>query len=314
MSLGPDGPVMDAVHEYCEASWHLFVLGAGKVPVANCPPCRDGCTTPEQKEECGCLRCHGFFAATTDPTRVAMMLAATPGGWLAARLGAPSGFVVIDVDRRHGGFESLAGLHLPATVAAITSGGVHLYFRHPGGYVGCRNGLRRGVDRKGDGGYCVIAPSPGYRWYGGRPPKVDQVPLLPAHVSLSAADEAPRQVPGLVATGATWSRSTVDGLVPVGVGHHPSPWQNAVPPRLANILRVVAEAEEGERNARTFWAACRLGSAYARGGLGEDGLHVGVRALIALAGDTGLHPGSVLRTVRSGVQTGARDPFRGEDY
>ncbi|WP_246159084.1 bifunctional DNA primase/polymerase [Catellatospora sichuanensis] len=57
-----------------------------------------------------CLTCHGFYAATTDPHRIAAMLAAVPHGLLAIRTGAPSGLVVIDVDTGHGGMATLCSL------------------------------------------------------------------------------------------------------------------------------------------------------------------------------------------------------------
>ncbi|MGD8325046.1 MAG: bifunctional DNA primase/polymerase, partial [Gammaproteobacteria bacterium] len=55
--------------------------------------------------------------------------------------GALSGLVVMDVDPRHGGRESLRMLErehgpLPQTVESITGGGGrHVYFTHPGGRV-----------------------------------------------------------------------------------------------------------------------------------------------------------------------------------
>ena len=40
---------------------------------------------------CGCLTCHGFYAATLDPGRLAAMLRKVPGGLLAIRTGAARG-------------------------------------------------------------------------------------------------------------------------------------------------------------------------------------------------------------------------------
>lgn len=91
--------------------------------------------------------------------------------------GALSSLIVLDVDPQHGGAESLAALErahapLPPTVEALTGGGGrHLYFRHPGGLVRNRAGLRPGVDLRGDGGYVVAPPSlhPSGRRYAWRP-------------------------------------------------------------------------------------------------------------------------------------------------
>jgi hypothetical protein len=58
--------------------------------------------------------------------------------------GAVSGLVVLDVDPRHGGGDSLSVLEgtygpLPRTVESLTGGGgQHLYFRHPGTVGPCR--------------------------------------------------------------------------------------------------------------------------------------------------------------------------------
>ena len=78
--------------------------------------------------------------------------------------GAVSGLVVLDVDPRHGGGDSLAvleGVHgdLPHTVESLTGGGgQHLYFRHPGMVVPCGS-IAPGLDIKGDGGLVVSPPS-----------------------------------------------------------------------------------------------------------------------------------------------------------
>jgi Bifunctional DNA primase/polymerase, N-terminal/Primase C terminal 1 (PriCT-1) len=77
--------------------------------------------------------------------------------------GQVSGLVVVDVDPRHGGQDSLAQIEhehgpLPRTAEVATGGGGrHLYFGHPGGTLHNRVGLRPGLDVRGDGG-CVVAP------------------------------------------------------------------------------------------------------------------------------------------------------------
>ena len=66
--------------------------------------------------------------------------------------GALSGVVVLDVDPRHGGNDSLRELEtehgpLPETVESVTGGGGrHLYFVHPGGLVSNRTNIRSGID------------------------------------------------------------------------------------------------------------------------------------------------------------------------
>ncbi|GBD41098.1 hypothetical protein HRbin39_00476 [bacterium HR39] len=88
-----------------------------------------------------------------------------PGAGVGVVTGAVSDLVVLDVDRRHGGEDSLEALErrfgpLPETVEVETGGGGrHFWFRHPGGYVPNRVGLRPGLDLRGDGGLVVAPPS-----------------------------------------------------------------------------------------------------------------------------------------------------------
>lgn len=79
--------------------------------------------------------------------------------------GAISGLLVLDVDPRHGGDRSLAGLEhrhgpLPDTVESVSGGGGrHVYFAHPGGIIHNRAALVPGIDLRGDGGMIVVPPS-----------------------------------------------------------------------------------------------------------------------------------------------------------
>jgi hypothetical protein len=112
-----------------------------------------------------------------------------PTANLAVITGAISGIIVVDVDSKNGGDQSLATLEarhgaLPATIEAITGGGGrHVYFAHPGREVRNRVGLAPGIDLRGDGGCIIVPPSvhPSgrrYRWRAGHAPgQVDLAPL-----------------------------------------------------------------------------------------------------------------------------------------
>lgn len=112
--------------------------------------------------------------ATTDATVIAEWWARWPGANVGIATGAGSGLVVLDIDPRHGGDESLREREqkhgpLPETVEALTpSGGRHVYFRHPGGSIRNSAGqLGAGLDIRGDGGYVVAPPSvraDGHAW------------------------------------------------------------------------------------------------------------------------------------------------------
>jgi hypothetical protein len=107
----------------------------------------------------------GLYSATQDEATIKAWVAIWPQANIGIRTGRESDLLVLDVDPRNGGNESLDRLKsnhasLPRTPLCLTGGGGwHYYFRHPGitplrgqvpGYAG--------LDIKGDGGY-VVAPS-----------------------------------------------------------------------------------------------------------------------------------------------------------
>lgn len=113
--------------------------------------------------------------------------------------GAISGLVVLDVDRAHGGFDSLEALErlygpLPATVEVETGGGGrHLYFASPPASLRNKAGIAAGIDLRGEGGMVVappsIHPSGGrYRWAPGHEPGALPLAVMPAWLVRLAAD------------------------------------------------------------------------------------------------------------------------------
>jgi len=107
----------------------------------------------------------GFKAATTDPARIRALFRHTAAALIGMPTGPRSGRVVIDIDPRHGGDAWLTehGTGLVTRRHGTMSGGVHLVFCDSG--EGIRNSAGRiaiGVDVRGDGGYVIVPPSPGY--------------------------------------------------------------------------------------------------------------------------------------------------------
>lgn len=125
-----------------------------------------------------------------------------PDANVAVVTGEISGLVVLDVDPRHGGDDSVIDLErrsspLPDTIEAITGGGGrHIYFLHPGGVLRNRVGLAPGVDLRGDGGMIIAPPSihPNGRRYewevSHHPDEVELAPMPPWLLAL-ARGEAP---------------------------------------------------------------------------------------------------------------------------
>lgn len=108
--------------------------------------------------------------ATTDPAIVETWWGRFPGDGVSIVTGEASGLVVVDVDPRHDGDETLADLEtahgpLPDTVESVTGGGGrHLYFRWPAGVPFPRNDqagvmLGAGVDIRAEGGQVVAPPT-----------------------------------------------------------------------------------------------------------------------------------------------------------
>jgi hypothetical protein len=119
--------------------------------------------------------------ATTDQATIGRWWKERPAAGVGIATGAESGVIALDVDPRNGGNESLERIQveqgeLPATWTAQTpSGGRHYYYRHPGGHVGNRVGIRPGLDLRGDGGFVVAPPTEldrdrGYIWETERAP------------------------------------------------------------------------------------------------------------------------------------------------
>lgn len=125
------------------------------------------CTRPGKHP----LTPNGFNDATTDPEQIRAWLERWPRAHWGIATGAASGLVVIDLDTKPdaNGVASMGALRerarglLPPTLTVRTgSGGLHLYFRHPGGVVKCSSGrVGAGIDVRGDGGY-VLAPGSGH--------------------------------------------------------------------------------------------------------------------------------------------------------
>jgi len=125
-----------------------------------------------------------------------------PDANIAIVTGAVSGLVVLDVDPKHGGEQSLVELErrfgpLPQTITAVTGGGGrHFYFAHPGDEVRNRAGLAPGIDLRGDGGLVVAPPSlhPSgrhYAWMAGCDPATLPPSAMPPWLLVLARGQTP---------------------------------------------------------------------------------------------------------------------------
>ncbi len=125
---------------------------------------------------CGSARCqspgkhprthHGVKDATTDVLTVLGWWEKWPNSNIGIATGRTSGLLVVDIDPRNGGDDTIDTLvekhgQFPDTVEALTGGGgSHLLYDYPtGGHPISGTVLADGVDIKSDGGYIVAPPS-----------------------------------------------------------------------------------------------------------------------------------------------------------
>lgn len=157
------------------AAWYVRGLGVRIFPLL-----------VRRKEPNGLLAPRGYLDASRDPQRITEWWRVAPEANIGLSCVA-SGVVVIDVDPRNGGDETLRRLvaelgALPKAPTCRTgSGGLHIYFRDVvGAYVGK---LGPGVDVK-HRGYTVLPPSvhpdgPRYRWELDRHPRDTALAEIP---------------------------------------------------------------------------------------------------------------------------------------
>jgi len=178
---------------------------------------------------------NGFKAASSDTEQIRSWWQQWPTALIGVAI--PDDMLVLDIDPRNGGsleaLEAVTG-PLPETLTSWSGrgdGGRHLWFKKPAQEISSRQ-LPKGVDLKAGGrGYVIVPPSlhpatgKPYTWTG------SDLAELPAQSVAALAPPQPK-VP-----------------LPAPAAEHSG--------NLAGLVRSVAEAVEGERNQKLFWAACR---------------------------------------------------------
>lgn len=171
-----NSPLEAALFYASSLKWRVFPV-AGKIPVTK----------------------RGVLDATTDENFLKQWWRSDANYGVALSTG--QGLIVLDVDPKYGGDDSLAELEskygdVPETLRSVTpSGGCHYFFT---GRTGIRNSVSKlgsGLDIRSDGGYVVIPPSPNYHWDLGSPESLAPIPewLIPKETrrAFSGAVEGP---------------------------------------------------------------------------------------------------------------------------
>lgn len=178
-------PNLGAAIAYAKRGWRLipihWVRNDGNCSCAN-PHCDNIGKHP--------LTAHGVKDADLAVKTIRTWWTNHPRANIGIATGAASGIVVLDVDPRHGGLDSMHDLKnqfgkLPDGPRVHTGGGgVHVYFSYPGTALKNKVGLFAGVDVRADGGY-VLAPGSNhksggtYRWKPEHEPTDLGIPALP---------------------------------------------------------------------------------------------------------------------------------------
>lgn len=224
---------------------------------------------------------HGLSAASVDPAVIREWWGRWPHAAIGLATGAVSGLFVVDED--DGGAETITALALPETFTVRTqSGGRHFYFHRPEGerWQNSAKKLGPGVDTRGDGGYVLAPPSPGY---------VVEVDAEMAELPESVRARLTAKPQVAIAVGAT--------VLPIG--------DRYAEKALEGELRRVFEAPEGTRNDALNRAAFSLSQFVAAGALDEGRVRADLRAAALGAG---LEERETEKTIASGFKAGRQQP------
>lgn len=109
---------------------------------------------------------HGHLDASTDPEKVKKMFDFAGDCLIGARMGSASKLFALDFDLYKPGaseymqYLSDKGLLTDTQIHTTQSGGIHILYRSDKEFPNCKPHI--GVEVKGEGGYIIVPPSPGY--------------------------------------------------------------------------------------------------------------------------------------------------------
>lgn len=234
---------IEAVRRYVALGWHIVPLHGLKDDLT-CT-CHEGAACGSKAGK------HPYWSdwvnkATTDLRVLEPIWTVRPEMNVGVLCGRTSGIVVLDIDPRHDGAESLVawcaqnydGNRVPSTYLSRTGGGGwHIFFRYPsegdlrGRKLPSRNWLP-GVDVKSDGGQVVLPPS--------------------RHLSgATYAWDSESHLPAL-------PPSLLDAITDDGVGGRAGGGGNDGTSWVERLTELLNGIPEGERDERLYREACAL--------------------------------------------------------
>ena len=193
--------------------------------------------------------------------------------------GPANGILVLDVDVKGNGYETIKGKELPDTPTQRTpSGGAHYIYKYPadGQRYGNRTKFAAGLDARGDGGYII--------WYGSEinKPLADPPPWF---TSSCLATQAP-------AVGQITSTIRVSPEIAAGL--------------IQRSLDIIRDAPVGERNHTLNTEAFKLGQLVASGSITREYVF---DALMRSAQACGIVGYEAKATIDSGLAGGGKKPI-----
>jgi hypothetical protein len=276
---GGQGPRAKALY-YVSLGWRVVPVWRPSNGVCTCRE-KERCQRPGKHPRTP----HGWKDATTDPKKIETWKWETANIGIAT--GRESGLLVLDIDPRNGGLDSINELQAelgklpPGPRVKTGGGGWHVYLRHPPVPVRKTSGMP-GIDIKGDGGFVVAPPSAHvsggvYEW--GVTPQKAQLPDLPeSWVKWLRSGECNTEVP-VSAESAVASEAPEGSETPGSCRKS----QEAPPP-------LPRDNEGNEEVARVFpenvvqQVIAAIDKTYARGpGQRHDGIKLFVRHLKAIS-------------------------------
>lgn len=253
--------------------WPVFPCGANKRPAIS-------------KADGGA----GFHDAVTEPDSVLALFARAPHAELiGVPTGNASGVDALDFDFRNGARAwHDENLHrLPETrIHETQSGGRHMLFRHVHGVRNLASKFAAGMDVRGQGGYIIAPPSPGYRLI--HDADIAEWPDWLLELILKPEPSEPRPT-----------------------YHAPTEFSSFRIERLTDsILAKVRQAPDGQKHYQLRNAALLLGGLQHVGGLSDD---EATRALLAALPASVQDWKAAEVTARWGLEHGKSRPWQPED-